>query len=80
MRDVENGLQNDPADIKASPLLFPSHANLPPAVFQIAGLDVLRDEGMLYEKLLREAGVKTKLHVYAPDFLSERFGAKYILK
>lgn len=47
----------------ASPLLYSSHANLPPALFQLTGLDLLRDEGLLYEKLLREAGVKTRLHV-----------------
>ncbi|KAH8100057.1 Alpha/Beta hydrolase protein [Cristinia sonorae] len=57
-------LRNSPEDPTASPLLFPSHANLPPAFFQVAGLDLLRDEGLLYERVLREAGVKTKLHVY----------------
>lgn len=31
---------------------------------QICGKDPLRDEGILYEKLLRESGVQTKLHTY----------------
>ncbi|OCL04974.1 hypothetical protein AOQ84DRAFT_105538 [Glonium stellatum] len=38
---------------------------LPPTVFQICGLDPLRDEALVYEQVLREeAGVKTKLYVY----------------
>ncbi|TFY73394.1 hypothetical protein EWM64_g10618 [Hericium alpestre] len=57
-------LKPDPHDPNCWPLLHPNHAGLPPAVFQLCGIDVLRDEGLLYEKLLREAGVKTKLHVY----------------
>ncbi|KAK7027246.1 hypothetical protein VNI00_015335 [Paramarasmius palmivorus] len=54
----------DPFDPRASPVLLPSHAGLPPAYFQICGQDPLRDEGFLYEKLLRNAGVKTKVDVY----------------
>lgn len=37
-----------------SPLLHPNLRDLPPAFFQIAGLDPLRDEGLLYERVLRE--------------------------
>ena len=74
--NVENVLKNDPTDPKASPLLFPSHTNLPPAVFQIAGLDLLRDEGILYDKVLREAGVKTKLHVCVLPFLTDEIKLK----
>lgn len=41
------------------------HWNLPPAYFQINGLDPLRDEGLIYEKILREEmGTKTKLDMY----------------
>ncbi|TFY78748.1 hypothetical protein EWM64_g5268 [Hericium alpestre] len=47
-----------------SPLLAASHTGLPPATVYICGLDPLRDEGLLYERVLREAGVKTKLYVY----------------
>ncbi|KAF2100849.1 Alpha/beta hydrolase fold-3 [Rhizodiscina lignyota] len=41
------------------------HAGLPPHFFQIAGMDIVRDEGLLYEELLREeSGVSTKKVVY----------------
>jgi acetyl esterase/lipase len=48
-----------------SPVVFPSHANLPPTYFQVAGMDPLRDEGLIYEKILREeVGIDTKLDLY----------------
>ncbi|KAF2087625.1 hypothetical protein K490DRAFT_41525 [Saccharata proteae CBS 121410] len=49
-----------------NPLLWPTgHRNLPPMCFQINGMDPLRDEGLIYERLLREeCGVKTKLSIY----------------
>ncbi|KAI0061914.1 hypothetical protein BV25DRAFT_1947234 [Artomyces pyxidatus] len=54
-----------PADgPETSPALYPSHAGLPPAHIQVCGLDPLRDEGLLYERLLREAGTPTRLDIY----------------
>jgi acetyl esterase/lipase len=53
-----------PKDPEMSPVLASSHANLPPTFFQICGLDPLRDDGFLYERLLREAGCKTYVKVY----------------
>jgi acetyl esterase/lipase len=41
--------------------LLANHTGLPPAYIQICGLDPLRDEGLLYERLLREQGVPTRL-------------------
>ncbi|KAK1231507.1 hypothetical protein PQX77_005372 [Marasmius sp. AFHP31] len=51
-------------DTRCSPLLLETHKGLPPAFLQICGLDPLRDEGLIYEKVLREAGVPTKLEIY----------------
>lgn len=49
-----------------SPLLFPSgQKNLPPSYFQICGMDPLRDEALIFEKILREEeGIKTKVDMY----------------
>ncbi|KAL4242887.1 AB hydrolase superfamily protein [Abortiporus biennis] len=56
--------QAPPNDPDISILLAPSHSGLPPAFFQIAGYDTLRDEGILYEKVLKESGVQTKIEIY----------------
>ena len=48
-------------DDRVSPLLAPSHAGLPPAYIQVMHLDVLNDDGIAYERALRESGVATKL-------------------
>ncbi|KAI0738335.1 alpha/beta-hydrolase [Daedaleopsis nitida] len=53
-----------PASILMSPLLAESHSGLPPAFVQVMECDPLRDEGILYERLLREAGSATKLVRY----------------
>ncbi|KAJ7780577.1 Alpha/Beta hydrolase protein [Mycena maculata] len=57
-------LGGDPSDPEVSPLLYSSHAGLPPAVIQVCGLDPLRDEALLYEKLLKNESVETRLTVY----------------
>jgi acetyl esterase/lipase len=42
------------------------HNGLPPAYFQVCGLDLVRDEGLVYEKVLREEyGVSTRLDLYS---------------
>ncbi|KAJ3486745.1 hypothetical protein NLI96_g4022 [Meripilus lineatus] len=46
-------------------LLHSAHAKAPPAYIQVAGFDPLRDEGILYAKVLEEAGVKVQCDVYA---------------
>jgi len=43
-------------DWRASPLLHPDHADLPPALILTAGFDPLRDEGREYADRLSEAG------------------------
>ncbi|KAH9940129.1 Alpha/Beta hydrolase protein [Epithele typhae] len=50
-----------PTDLRMSPLLAPSKGGLPAAFIQVMECDPLRDEGILYERVLREAGVPTKL-------------------
>ncbi|KAI9877727.1 MAG: hypothetical protein M1830_003002 [Pleopsidium flavum] len=53
-----------------SPLYSPLNSaapgtGLPPAYIQVCGLDVVRDDALIYEKVLKEQGVKTRLDVYA---------------
>ncbi|KAI0770540.1 Alpha/Beta hydrolase protein [Fomes fomentarius] len=50
-----------PDDLRVSPLLAPSFAGLPPTFLQIMELDPLRDDGVVYEKRLREAGIPVKI-------------------
>lgn len=57
------------ADPRFVPFLYGAakgaHRDLPPAYFQVCGADPLRDEGLIYEKILREeAGVRTRLDLY----------------
>lgn len=41
------------------------HANLPPTFFQIDGLDPLRDEAIIFERVLREEyRIPTKMNIY----------------
>ncbi|KAJ6506915.1 Alpha/Beta hydrolase protein [Mycena sanguinolenta] len=53
-------LAEPPTNPEVSPLLA-DHTCVPPAYIQVCGLDPLRDEGLLYERLLREQGVPTRL-------------------
>lgn len=46
-----------------SPLLHANLRDLPPAFFQVAGLDPLKDEGLLYERVLRENRVPTQVRL-----------------
>lgn len=51
-------------DLRFAVLLAPSHAGLPPAFIQVNEIDPIRDDGIVYEKALREAGVPTKFVLY----------------
>ncbi|KAI9699525.1 MAG: hypothetical protein M1820_007156 [Bogoriella megaspora] len=50
----------------SGPLAWPTgHANLPPTYFQIAELDPLRDDAVIFERMLREEeGIDTKQDFY----------------
>ncbi|KAF9883656.1 hypothetical protein FE257_003090 [Aspergillus nanangensis] len=71
LNDASMGLfrklyEDDPHSPLMSPLNFPSgHRGLPPTYLQVCGSDPLRDDGLLYEQVLREeSGVKTRLDLY----------------
>lgn len=55
------GPSGDATDWRASPLLAPSHARLPPALVLIAGFDPLRDEGRQYADALSNAGNRVQV-------------------
>ena len=41
------------------------HVGLPKAYFQVCGLDIFRDGGLIYERVLREeTGVETRMDLY----------------
>jgi acetyl esterase/lipase len=48
------------------PLIWPTgHAGLPRTYFQVCGMDIVRDEDLIYEQVLREEnGIETKMDVY----------------
>jgi acetyl esterase/lipase len=55
-----------PTDKRLSPLLFDSHAGIAEkAYFAICGWDPRRDEAILLDQLLQEAGLSTKSHIYS---------------
>ena len=62
---LNHELKPDEASPLFSPLLHPNLKGLPPAYFQIGGLDPLRDEALIYERVLREeSGIETKMDIY----------------
>ncbi|KAF3761188.1 hypothetical protein M406DRAFT_358509 [Cryphonectria parasitica EP155] len=56
----------DANDLRLNPGNVPPEkvTGLPPTTIGVAGLDPLRDEGLLYAKMLSEAGVPTRTHIF----------------
>jgi acetyl esterase/lipase len=55
----------DPADPRWAVLLHPKgHAGLPKCYLQVCGMDMARDDGLIYESVLRESGVETRCDLY----------------
>lgn len=63
--ELYRGSRDPDGDWRAAPLLAASHANLPPALMLVAGMDILRDEGRAYADKLQAAGVHVSLIEYA---------------
>ena len=77
------GAVADPAHYFNSPLLWPGgHEGLPPVLLQVHGRDFVRDSALIYERVLRESGVKTKLMVYpgVPHGFNTMFFATEVAK
>ncbi|VUC36290.1 unnamed protein product [Clonostachys rosea] len=73
-----------------SPINWPEenkkpHEGLPRTYFQVCGLDPLRDEALIYERILRiNCGIETRVdvypglpHMFVPNYPSHSSGPKY---
>lgn len=64
-RIFRDSAAGDPQSPMFVPYIWPTgHAELPKSYLQVCGMDTLRDEGLIYEQVLRENGTETKLDVY----------------
>ncbi|KAI0470231.1 alpha/beta-hydrolase [Xylaria cf. heliscus] len=57
-------IPNAKPDWRHSPLLAPSHADLPPTLIQCGGLDIFRDGAFAYADALRDSGVDVEFYCY----------------
>ncbi|KAF5602182.1 sterigmatocystin biosynthesis lipase esterase STCI [Fusarium subglutinans] len=59
----------DPTSPIAVPAVHSSgHSGIPPTYFQVCGLDGLRDESIIYEQILQENSISTRLDLYPDSF------------
>jgi acetyl esterase/lipase len=65
----------DAGDWRVSPLLAPTHRGLAPAVVVTAEFDPLRDEGVAYANVLRDAGVHVT-HLHYDDMIHGFFSMR----
>ncbi|RPB16701.1 hypothetical protein P167DRAFT_532246 [Morchella conica CCBAS932] len=64
MEYIFNTVKPDPTSPLFSPVLFKSHKGLPKAFFEVAGGDPLRDDGLIYAKILQASGVETRMKIF----------------
>ncbi|PTU17989.1 hypothetical protein P175DRAFT_0444776 [Aspergillus ochraceoroseus IBT 24754] len=62
---LRDAYEPDAASEDFSPFVYPDvAADIPPAFIQVAGMDPMRDDALIYRRYLQEHGVKTRLNVY----------------
>jgi acetyl esterase/lipase len=63
--DAFNGAWSpDFTDEKVTPFAKDPYVKFPRTYVQVCGLDPLRDDALIYEKVLRKAGTETRINVY----------------
>ena len=62
---IKKYYQYDPKSPEYSPFAWPSPVeNMPPTAIQVCGQDPLRDDGLIYARVLEDAGVPFRLDIY----------------
>jgi acetyl esterase/lipase len=62
---IKKYYQYDSKSVDYSPLAYSSPAkDMPPTFIQVCGQDPLRDDGLIYARVLQDAGIPTRLNIY----------------